>query len=107
MLRLFLAGFIATLLVSGLAKLGLADAPQQVQDSPPVVTRLAFRDRTVVITAAAEGRRYAVLGESGDTLQAELTEEQFSQQYPELYELMRPAVADDDGQLMMLAPIMQ
>ncbi|MEM6519416.1 MAG: hypothetical protein AAF892_00465 [Cyanobacteria bacterium P01_D01_bin.71] len=107
MLRLFLAGFIAALLVSGLAKFGLADSPQTVQDSSSVVTRLAFRDRTVVVTAAAEGQRYAVLGESGDTLQANLTEEQFSQQYPELYELMRPAVADDDAQLMMLAPTMQ
>jgi hypothetical protein len=75
----------------------------QEGNTAPVISQLAFRDLTVTITSHASGYRYSVADEFGTMLSAALTEQEIADQYPELFELLQPAVAgDDDGQLMMM-----
>jgi hypothetical protein len=109
MKRLTLTGLLAALLVAGATIPGAADSPQTTPSSAsnPVVVRLALRDRTVVITSARSGRQYSVLGTADEILQADLSEQQFAEAYPEFAELLQPAIADPDSELMMLAPIAQ
>ncbi len=109
MKRFVLVGFLATLLVSVLAIEGTADNSESTSTfaSDPVVVNLALRDRTVVVTAAQVGRQYSVLGTSGEILHADLSEDQFAERYPELAELLQPAIADADSELMMRAPVVK
>jgi hypothetical protein len=71
--------------------------------SYPVVTQLVLRDRTITITADPNGHRYAIADAEGTTLQTGLSEDQFSKQYPDLYDLLRPAVAEDgEGAILLM-----
>ena len=92
-------------LLSTLAGFSLANEPERISTSQPVVTQLVFRDRSVTINLGADEYLYSVSDESGSLLSASLTEEQFAAQYPELFELFRPAIADEGTDLLMLAPM--
>lgn len=107
MIRLSIAALLATAVITGLARFGLADSQAPTSDSYPVVAQLALRDRIVTITSAPTGYLYSIADESGAILNAGLTEEQMAEQYPELLDRLRPAVADDDSQLMILAPVVK
>lgn len=109
MKRFVLVGFLATLLVSALAIEGTAESFESTSTSAsePVVVRLALRDRQVVVTAAQVGRQYSVLGTSGEVLHANLSEDQFAERYPELAELLQPAIAESHSELMLLAPMVK
>ncbi|NEQ44773.1 MAG: hypothetical protein F6K00_14905 [Leptolyngbya sp. SIOISBB] len=111
MKRFVLVGFLATLLVSALAIEGTADSSESpspsASASDPIVVRLALRDRMVIVTAAQVGRQYSVLETSGEVLHADLSENQFAEQYPELAELLQPAIAETNSELMMLAPVVK
>lgn len=110
MMRLVLAVMLSTASVVGLAGLVFANSEPPVDEVSvgeryPVVARLALRDRVVTITSAPAGYLYSVADESGTVLSAGLTEDQLADQYPGLLDTLRPAVADDNAGLMMLAPM--
>lgn len=87
-----------------LAGLVLANNVPPVGESNPVVAQLALRDRILIVTSAPSGYRYSVADTAGSILNANLTENQLAERYPELLDKLRPAVADENIQLMMLAP---
>ncbi|MEO0407891.1 MAG: hypothetical protein AAF289_11120 [Cyanobacteria bacterium P01_A01_bin.135] len=105
MKRLLAGILLATAVSSSLVNLAKADQ-QQTSSESPIIAQLQLRDRTVTITAAPEGHRYSVADESGEILSAALKEEQLAEQYPELFDLLQPAVAEDDLGPLMLAPAM-
>ena len=82
-----------------------AAGDQTIEDNtPPVISQLELRSHKVIITASPQGSLYSIADESGMTLSAALTEDRLAEEYPELYELLQPAVANQDAELMMLAP---
>ena len=105
MMRFVVIALLAAATISGLAGFGLADSQESTSAPDPVVTQLVLRDRTVTITSAANGYRYSIADESGAILSANLTEGQMAKRYPELLDMLRPAVADDGAELMLLAPV--
>lgn len=105
MMRFVLAVLLTAASIVGLAGFVLADGQESTSDSYPVIAQLALRDRTVTITSAPDGYLYSIADPSGAILGASLTEEQMAEQYPELYDALRPAVADEDVKLMMLSPV--
>ncbi|MGD1854525.1 MAG: hypothetical protein ACFB2W_09755 [Leptolyngbyaceae cyanobacterium] len=107
MAKVIPAVLVTAALVSGLATLTAAEQRSiQSNDTAPVISQLAFRDRTVTITSHPSGYRYSVADASGTILSAALSEQEIADQYPDLFELLQPAVAgDDDADLMMLAPL--
>ena len=105
MIRFMLTASLATILVSSSARLVLAGSQESQSDTYPVIAQLVLRDLKVRITSASSGRLYSIADESGAILSANLTEDQLAQQYPELFNLLQPAVADDESEMLMLAPI--
>ena len=105
MMRFMLTAFLTVAAIVGLAGVVLADSQETTSDSYPVAARLELRDRIVTITSATNGYLYSIADQSGSILSASLTEEQMAEQYPELHHLLRPAVADDGAELMMLTPV--
>lgn len=91
--------------VFGLTGLAMAEPLLTQRETDPVVAQLALRDRTVTITSHPQGYLYSVSDSSGAILSAALTEQEIANQYPELFERLQPAIADDNSQLMMLAPL--
>ena len=107
MMRYVTAALLTAAFVSGLAGLVSANSQEAVSASHPVVAQLALRDRTITITSAPGGYLYSIADESGTSLSAGLTEAQLAEQYPELLDMLRPAVAEEGSNLMMLAPMVQ
>ena len=106
MARFRLAALLTALSVTGLTGLALADYPES--DSLPVIAQLQLRDRTVTITSHPDGYLYSIADQSGAVLSAAMTEQEIAEQYPEVFELLQPAIADgEDTELMMLAPMVQ
>lgn len=103
--RLALSIVLTTVSTLSSAGLVLANNASTVGESYPVVAQLALRDRTLIVTSAPSGYRYSVANTAGSILSANLTEKQLAEQYPELLDKLRPAVADENTQLMMLAPL--
>ncbi|MDB9528426.1 hypothetical protein PN498_20710 [Oscillatoria sp. CS-180] len=107
MARFTLIALLMAILVSSAASLAVAESPQDQQENAPVIAQLQLRDHTVVITSDDQGKFYSVYDNSGTSLSAGLTEQEIADQYPELFDLLRPAIADgENGELMMmLAPV--
>ncbi|MGF1522469.1 MAG: hypothetical protein ACFBSF_09140 [Leptolyngbyaceae cyanobacterium] len=105
MMRFTVAALLTAAFVSGFAGFVSADSPETASESYPVVAQLVMRDRTVTITSAPEGYLYSIADEAGN-LSASLTESQMAEQYPEILDALRPAVAGEGSTLMMLAPMM-
>ncbi|MEM8546004.1 MAG: hypothetical protein AAGF66_18665, partial [Cyanobacteria bacterium P01_H01_bin.119] len=103
--RLILAVLLSVISAISIAGLGVANDGPADEGRYPVVAQLVVRDRTVTITSSPAGYRYAVADESGAVLAAGLTEDQLSEQYPGLLDTLRPAIADENSELMMLAPL--
>lgn len=61
----------------------------------PTITRLEMRDRVVLITSDSEQLKYSILSPDGTILDAELSEAQLADKHPELYDRVRPAIADE------------
>lgn len=92
--------------ITGVAWANRAEHQEAEAESAPVITRLVLRDHTITMTAASEGHHYTVGNvSSGEILHVALTETELEEQYPELFRLLQPAVADEDTTLMMLAPV--
>ena len=100
-----LATAIAVVTLLGMSGLGVANEPAAAPVSSAVITQLVLRDRTVTITSASASYLYTVADNAGTVLSTDLTEAQFAKQYPELLAMLQPAIADDSGELMMLAPV--
>lgn len=82
-----------------------ADNQNNVErNAHPVISQLELRNRKVTITASPQGSLYSIADESGMLLSAALTEDRLAEEYPELYELLQPAIANQDAELMMLVP---
>ena len=108
MARFTIAALFTAFSVTGLAGLALAEHPTPESQSLPVIAQLQLRDRTVTVKSDSEGYLYSIADESGTVLSAAITEQEIAEQYPELFDLLQPAVADDeDSELMMLAPMVQ
>ncbi|MFG6095741.1 hypothetical protein SPB21_10840 [Leptothoe sp. ISB3NOV94-8A] len=108
MARFAMAALLTAVSVTGLTGLALAEDVTRQPETMPVVAQLQLRDRTVTITSHPKGYLYSVADESGAVLNAALTEQEIAEQYPDLFDLLQPAVADDgNAELMMLAPIVQ
>ena len=100
-----LATAIAVTTLLGLAGLGVANEPEATPVASAVITQLVLRDHTVTLTSAPAGYLYTITDSAGTVLNADLTEAQFAEQYPELLAMLQPAIADDSSELMMLAPM--
>lgn len=61
------------------------------------ITQLELRDRIVKITSSSQGLNYSVLFQDGAMLDANLDENQLAEKHPELYERVRPAVAQENS----------
>ncbi|NMF84882.1 hypothetical protein [Nodosilinea sp. P-1105] len=104
--------WLAWSLALSLGSSGMSIAPTLAQTTPdptpqPVVAQLVVGDRLLIITSTPDGFRYLVADDDDDdsTLSAALTATQLAQQYPELWDLVRPALAEDGPGLMLLAPV--
>ena len=102
-LMLVLASCAAIAVISSATS--IAADKQKIEDKThPVIGQLELRSRRVTITASPHGSLYSIADQSGTVLSAALTEDRLAEEYPELYELLQPAVANQDIELMMLAP---
>ena len=54
-----------------------------------------MRDRIVVITSNPDGLKYSILNKDGSVLDAKLSEDQLAQKHPDVYERVRPAIANE------------
>jgi hypothetical protein len=61
----------------------------------PTITRLEMRDRAIVITSDSDGLKYSIVSPDGTVLDAKLSEAQLADKHPELYDRVRPAIADE------------
>ena len=61
----------------------------------PTITRLEMRDRVVLVTSDSEGLKYSILAPDGTVLDAKLSEAQLADKHPDLYDRVRPAIADE------------
>ena len=105
MMRFTVATLLAAGLISGSAGAVSANRQTVESESYPVVGQLVLRDRHITITASPTGNLYVIADEEGTALGASLTEKQLAEQYPELFDLLQPAVAEGGSELMMLAPV--
>ena len=62
-------------------------------EEPVAITRLVMRDQVVAITSGSDGLQYSVFTQDGSVLAANISEDQFAQKHPDLYEQVRPAIA--------------
>ena len=99
-----MAASLSAILVLGLAMMGVAGSQDSQSDADRVIARLVLRDRKITIASTPDGYLYSIADKSGIVLSAGLTDSQLAQQYPELFELLQPAVASEDEALLMLAP---
>jgi cell division septal protein FtsQ len=53
-----------------------------------------MRDRVIVIASDPNGLLYSVTTKNGTVLDANLSEEQLLAQYPDVYQNLRPAIAN-------------
>ena len=105
MIRFLMAASLATILVSSPAEIVFADSQKAQSDGYPVIARFVLRDRKISIISASDGYLYSIADKSGTILSANLTEDQLVQQYPGLLELLKPGIANEEAELLMLAPI--
>jgi|GEM_PF-3792113 len=106
MIRFMMAASLSALLVSGPATMVVAESQDSQSNAHRVIAQLVLRDRRITIASAPDGYLYSIADKSGIILSANLTETQLAQQYPELFDLLQPAIADEDEKLLMLAPRM-
>ena len=107
MMRFMLAVLLTATSMVSLAGFVLADSQESTSNSYPVVAQLEVRNRKVTIKSAPNGYLYTITDPSGAILDTSLTEEQLAERYPELHDMLRPAVADEGAELIILAPILQ
>jgi hypothetical protein len=60
------------------------------------ITHLIMRDRTITIATAPNGLVYSVSTKDGTVIDANLSEAQLQAKYPEVYEKVRPAIANSE-----------
>lgn len=65
-------------------------------DEQPVITQLVMRDRVITITSDSDGILYSISTKDGTVLEANLSEAQLQAKYPEVYDHVRPAIADKE-----------
>lgn len=69
--------------------------PIATRAAEPTITRLEMRDRVVLIASNLEGLKYSILAQDGTVLDAKLSAAQLADKHPELYDRVRPAIADE------------
>lgn len=77
--------------------LGLVSAASAQEKEAPVVARIATRDRIVVIKSGSEGPQYTVKTEKGEVLDANLSDRDFQTKHRDIYERIKPAIANPNG----------
>lgn len=83
-----------SLLTLALLVISVFSAPA-LAEKRQTITQLELRDRIVKITATSQGLNYSILSQDGTMLDANLSEDRLAEQHPELYERIRPAIAND------------
>lgn len=58
------------------------------------LTRLVMRDSVVEITSNSDGIKYSVTTKDGKVLSENLDEAQLAQKHPDVYDQVRPAIAN-------------
>ena len=81
---------VATLLILALS-LFFPNATRA--DEPVTLARLVMRDRTIIMASDANGLVYSVSTQDGTVLDANLSEAELVAKYPDVYETIRPAIA--------------
>ena len=62
-----------------------------------IISHLMLREATIVISQNSQGEiEYSLQDSSGQSLATKISEAQLVAQYPEIYRLVRPAVADTE-----------
>lgn len=61
------------------------------------LTTLVLRDHKVTITSTPNGFAYTVRSSDGTILDAQLNDTQLQAKHPEIYDAVRPAMADGKG----------
>lgn len=95
------------LALGGLGSLAPATPAQELPeaDTQRVVAQLVVGDRLLIITTTPSGYRYLVAEDDDSDLSPALTATQLARHYPDLWEMIRPALAEDGPGLMLLAPL--
>ncbi|MEO0949157.1 MAG: hypothetical protein AAFY11_13650 [Cyanobacteria bacterium J06641_5] len=105
MWRSMVAAILVTSIVSYPAGRVLAGR-QESQANYPIVGQFEFREHRVTILSAASHQLYSIADASGTTLAANLTAEQFAEQYPLLFELLQSAIGErQSADLLMLESV--
>jgi hypothetical protein len=93
---------IATFLILGFSivsatAISASDASKTSVSEPVVISRLVMRDRIITISSQPTGLIYSVSSKDGTVLDASLSEAQLVAKYPEVYDHLRPAIANPDA----------
>lgn len=93
---------IATFLILGfaIASATATNASDSLKTSvaePLVISRLVMRDRIITISSQPTGLVYSVSSKDGTVIDASLSEAQLVAKYPEVYDHLRPAIANPDA----------
>jgi hypothetical protein len=81
---------VATLLILALS-LFFPNATRA--DEPVTLARLVMRERTIIMASDANGLVYSIATRDGSVLEANLSEAELVAKYPDVYETIRPAIA--------------
>lgn len=93
---------LATLLILGFAiasatATNASDALKTSVSEPVTISRLVMRDRIITISSDPTGVVYSVSSKDGTVIDASLSEEQLIAKYPEVYDHLRPAIANPNA----------
>ncbi|KAB8332673.1 hypothetical protein SD80_019095 [Scytonema tolypothrichoides VB-61278] len=70
-------------------------AGTRAEEHPPL-SNLVMRDRIITIKNSPNGLSYTVRTQDGTVLDAQLNEAQLQAKYPEVYDTVRPAIANSE-----------
>ncbi|MEM8807594.1 MAG: hypothetical protein AAGF01_16365 [Cyanobacteria bacterium P01_G01_bin.38] len=100
MKRFMLSGFalITVVLMGGAVgeAMPLAIASEPQPETTPL-TQLVFRDKTVLISASAEGIQYSLRLADGTVVADNLSEDQLAAQYPDLHNQVQTLIAGSNA----------
>lgn len=93
---------VATFLILGCAIVSAtatnaSDAAKTSISEPVTISRLVMRDRIITISSHPTGLVYSVSTKDGTVIDASLSEAQLVAKYPDVYDQLRPAIANPDA----------
>jgi exo-beta-1,3-glucanase (GH17 family) len=93
---------VATFLMLGLTLvfstiMSASETRSNKSSEPVAITSLVMRDRVITISSLPTGLKYTVSTKDGTVIDAALSEAQLVAKYPEIYDHLRPAIANPNA----------